>query len=95
MEYNGSYNEPSEYNETLVVDLHELEPGIFTLSITLQGSVLKIKLAEIVNSFTHTTIHANPQRLYRDNGGELNKKEIRDMAKNFNVERRTTAAYSP
>lgn len=41
------------------------------------------------------SVHGPPCRLFTDNGGELNNKEMRDMAKNFNIEVKMTAAYSP
>ncbi len=94
----------SEYNETVAVDLHELEPGVWYLHIIdhftrfSTGNIVKTKKSsEIVNSFIHTwiSVHGAPQRLYSDNGGEFNNQEIRDMAENFNIETRTTAGYSP
>lgn len=39
--------------------------------------------------------HGAPKRLYSDNGGEFNNEEVRDLAENFNMEVKTTAAYSP
>ncbi|KAL6481141.1 hypothetical protein MHYP_G00092210 [Metynnis hypsauchen] len=94
----------SEYNETVAVDLHELEPGLWYLHIIdhltrfSAGSIVKTKKpSEIVNSFNHAwiSVHGAPRRLYSDNGGEFNNEEMRDMAENFNIETRTTAAYSP
>ncbi len=94
----------SEYNETVAVDLHELEPGVWYLhnidhfTCFSAGNIVKTKKSsEIVNSFIHTwiSVHGAPQRLYSDNGGEFNNQEIRDMAENFNIETRTTAGYSP
>lgn len=94
----------SEYNETVAVDLHELEPGVWYLHIIdhftrfSAGNIVKTKKSsEIVNSFIHTwiSVHGAPQKLYSDNGGEFNNEEIRDMAENFNIETRTTAGYSP
>lgn len=94
----------SEYNETVAVDLHELEPGVWYLHIidhftrfSAGNIVITKKSSEIVNSFIHTwiSIHGAPQRLYSDNGGEFNSEEIRDMAENFNIKTRTTAGYSP
>uniref|UniRef100_A0A3P8QS69 Integrase catalytic domain-containing protein n=1 Tax=Astatotilapia calliptera TaxID=8154 RepID=A0A3P8QS69_ASTCA len=94
----------SEYNETVAMDLHELEPNVWYLHIIdhftrfSAGSIVKTKkAAEIVNSFIHTwiSIHGAPRRLYTDNGGEFNNTDIRDMAENFNIEVKTTAGYSP
>lgn len=94
----------SECNETVAVDLHELEPSVWYLHIIdhftrfSAGSIMKTKKSsEIVNSFIHTwiSVHGAPQRLYSDNGGEFNIEEIRDMAENFNIETKTTAGYSP
>ena len=94
----------SEYNETVAVDLHELEPGVWYLHVIDQftrfsaGSIVKTKKAsEIVNALIHTWIgvHGPPRILYSDNGGEFNNAEFRDMAENFNIETRTTAGYAP
>lgn len=55
------------------------------------------KASEIVNSFIHSwiSVHGAPKRIYSDNGGEFNNEEIREMAEKFNIEMKTTAAYSP
>ena len=94
----------SEYNETVAVDLHELEPGVWYLHVIDQftrfsaGSIVRTKKAsEIVNSLIHTwiSVFGPPRYLFSDNGGEFNNEEFRDMAENFNIETRTTAGYSP
>ena len=94
----------STYNETVAVDLHELEPGVWYLHIIDQftrfsaGSVLTTKRSsEIVKHFIHDwiSVHGPPQKLFSDNGGEFNNEEVRDMAENFNIEVKTTPAYSP
>ncbi|KAL2093504.1 hypothetical protein ACEWY4_010816 [Coilia grayii] len=94
----------SQHNETVAVDLHELEPGLWYLHIIDQftrfsaGSVLTTKKgSEIVKHFIHDwiSVHGPPQKLFSDNGGEFNNDEVRDMAENFNIEVKTTAAYSP
>lgn len=94
----------STYNETVAVDLHELEPGLWYLHIIDQftrfsaGSVLTTKRSsEIVKHFIHDwiSIHGPPRKLFSDNGGEFNNEEVRDMAENFNIEVRTTPGYSP
>lgn len=94
----------SQHNETVAVDLHELEPGLWYLHIIDQftrfsaGSVLTTKKgSEIVKHFIHDwiSIHGPPQKLFSDNGGEFNNEEVRDMAENFNIEVKTTAGYSP
>lgn len=94
----------SKYNETVAVDLHELEPGVWYFHIIdhftrfSAGNILKTnKSSEIVNSFIHiwVSVHGPPPRLYSDNGGGFNTEEIRDMTENFPIETRTTAGYSP
>ena len=69
----------SEYNETVAVDLHELEPGIWYLHIIdhfahfSAGNIVKTKKScETVSSFIHTwiSVHGLSGRLYGDNGGE-------------------------
>ncbi|KAL1281668.1 hypothetical protein QQF64_000471 [Cirrhinus molitorella] len=62
------------------------------------GSIVTTKKAsEIVKIFIHCWIstHGPPKRLFSDNGGEFNNEEMRDMAEKFNIEVKTTAAYSP
>lgn len=94
----------SEYNKTVAMDLHELEPGVWYLHIIdhftrfSAGNIVRTKKAsEIVNSFIHSwiSVHGAPKRIYTDNGGEFNNEEIREMAEKFNIEMKTTAAYSP
>ena len=94
----------SQYNETVAVDLHELEPGLWYLHIIdlftrfSAGSILTTKRpSEIVKHFVHDwiSVHGPPQNFFSDNGGEFNNDEVRDMAENFNIEIKTTAAYSP
>lgn len=55
------------------------------------------KSSEFVKKFIEVwiSIHGAPKRLFSDNGGEFNNEEVRDMAENFNIEVKTTAAYSP
>lgn len=94
----------STYNETVAVDLHELEPGLWYLHAIdhftrfSAGSIITTKRSrEIVKHFIHCwiSIHGPPRRLFSDNGGEFNNEEIRDMAEKFNIEVKTTAGYSP
>lgn len=93
----------SDYNETVAVDLHELEPGVWYLHIIDQftrfsaGSILTTKRScEIVKHFPHDwiTVHGPPQKLLSENYEEFNSDEARQMAENFNIEIKTKAAYS-
>ena len=94
----------STYNETVALDLHELEPGVWYLHAIdhftrfSAGSVITTKKPkEIMKHFIHCwiSVHGPPRKLFTDNGGEFNNEEMRDMAENFNIEVKTTAAYSP
>ncbi|XP_024125019.2 uncharacterized protein LOC112144625 [Oryzias melastigma] len=94
----------SEYNETVAMDLHELEPGVWYLHIIdhftrfSAGNIVRSKKpSEIINSFIHSwiSVHGAPKRIYTDNGGEFNNEEVRNMAESFNIETKTTAGYSP
>ncbi|CAG2196696.1 unnamed protein product [Mytilus edulis] len=94
----------TEFNETVAVDLHELEHNVWYLHIIDEftrfsaGCIMKTKKgSEFVKKFLESwiSIHGSPRRLYSDNGGEFNNDEVRDMAENFNIEVKTTAAYSP
>ncbi len=90
--------------ETVAVDLHGLDAGVWYLRVIdhftrfSAGSIVTTKKAsEIVKNFIHCwiSIHGPPKRLFSDNGGEFNNEEMRDMAEKFNIEVKTTAAYSP
>ena len=94
----------SEFNETVSVDLHELEKGTWYLHIIdlftrfSAGSIVRTKQAsEFVKQFMAKwiSVHGAPRKLFSDNGGEFNNEEVRDMAHNFNIEIKTTAGYSP
>ncbi|KAI4873784.1 hypothetical protein NFI96_002219, partial [Prochilodus magdalenae] len=94
----------STYNETVAVDLHELEPGVWYLHVIdhftrfSAGSIVTTKKPkDIVKHLIHCwiSVHGPPHRLFSDNGVEFNNEEMRDMAEKFNIELKTTAAYSP
>ena len=94
----------TEYNETVAVDLHELEHGVWYLHIIDEftrfsaGSITWTKASsEFVKKFLQfwICVHGSPKRLYSDNLGEFNNGEVRDMAENFNIEVKTTPAHSP
>ncbi len=68
-----------QYNETVAVDLHELEPGLWFLHIIDQfirfsaGSTMTTKKpSEFVKHFIHDwiSVHGPPQK-FSGNGGEL------------------------
>lgn len=40
------------------------------------------------------SVHGPPQKLFSDNRAEFNNDEVKDMIENFNIEVKTTAAYS-
>lgn len=93
----------SYYNETVAVDLCELENNVWLLHIIDEfsrfsaGCIVKTKqTSEFVEKFITYWIgvHGSPKKLYSDNGGEFNSAEVRDMAENFNIEVKTTAGYS-
>lgn len=95
----------TEYNETIAVDLHELENGrVWYLHIIDEftrfsaGCIVRTKCSsEFVKKFMEIWIcvHGAPKRLYSDNGREFNSNEVRDMCENFNIENKTTPGYSP
>jgi transposase InsO family protein len=94
----------STYNETVALDLHQLEKNVWYLHIIDEFSrfsaacVVKSKQSsEIVGKFIQCWIgvHGAPKKVYSDNGGEFNNAEFRDMAENFNIEVGTTPAFSP
>lgn len=94
----------TDFNETVAVDLHELEHNVWYLHIIDEftrfsaGSIMRSKRpSEFVRKFLEywIAVYGAPKCLYSDNGGEFNNSEVRDMAENFNIEVKTTAAYSP
>lgn len=95
----------TEYNETADVDLHEIEEGktwylhiIDEFTRFSAGCIIRSKKSsEFVQKFIEVwiSIHGAPKHLFSDNGGEFNNEEVRDMAENFKIEVKTTAAYSP
>ena len=93
-----------DFNETVAVDLHELQPNVYYLHIIdiftrfSSGAIIKTKQAdEFVKQFLKCwiSVYGAPATLFSDNGGEFNNEAVRDMAANFNIEIKTTAAYSP
>jgi len=94
----------TRYNETVAVDLHELDRNVWYLHIIDEftrfsaGCIMRTKQSsEFVQKFIQIwiSVHGAPQKLYSDNGGEFCNAEVRDMAENFNIEVKTTPAYSP
>ena len=94
----------SDYNETVAVDLHQLEPNVWYLHIIDEfsrysaGCITYTKKAEkIVQYFIKhwIAIHGAPKRVFSDNGGEFENHEFKEMAEEFNMELLTTPAYSP
>ena len=94
----------TEFNEMVAVDLHELEPNTWYLHIIDEftrfsaGRIMRSKKSsEFVKKFLESwvAVHGAPKRLFSDNGGEFNNTEVHDMAENFSIEIKTTAAYSP
>ena len=94
----------NDYNDTVAVDLHEIQPGLWYLHIIdlfsrfSAGCITKTKRSEVfVNNFLHywVSIHGAPKKLFSDNGGEFHSSVVHDMAHNFNIEIKTTPAYSP
>ncbi len=94
----------TDFNETVAVDLHELEKGLWYLHIIDEftrfsaGAIISNKRSStFVQKFLQQwiSVHGAPRRLYSDNGGEFNNQEVRDMCENFNIEVKTTPALSP
>ncbi len=94
----------TDFNETVAVDLHQLEKNLWYLHIIDEftrfsaGAILTSKRsADFVQKFIKhwISIHGAPRKLLSDNGGEFNNAEVRDMCENFDIEVKTTAAYSP
>jgi transposase InsO family protein len=94
----------TRFNETIAVDLHQLESNIWYLHIIDEftrysaGCIIDNKESStFADKFMKywIAIHGPPVRLYSDNGGEFNSEIVRDMAENFNIMVKTTPGYSP
>jgi len=94
----------NDFNQTVAVDLHQLEHNLYYLHIIDEfsrfsaGCITSTKhSSQFVQNFIKNwiSIHGAPQRLFSDLGGEFNNAEVQDMAENFNMEIITTAGYSP
>ena len=94
----------TDFNETVAVDLHQLEKNLWYLHIIDEftrfsmGAIMTSKRpSEFVQKFITNwiSIFGSPKRLQSDNGGEFNNAEVHDMCENFNIEVQTTAAESP
>ena len=95
----------TEFNETVAVDLHELEKSktwylhiIDEFTRFSAGAIIHSKKATVfVKKFIQCwiSVFGAPRKLFSDNGGEFINNEVHDMCENFNMEIKTTAAYSP
>ncbi|XP_067658382.1 uncharacterized protein [Haliotis asinina] len=94
----------SDFNETVAVDLHQLEDRVWYVHVIdlftrfSSGAIMGSKESrEFVAKFLSCwiSVHGAPKRLFSDNGGKFNSSEMRDLCENFNIEIKTTAAYSP
>lgn len=94
----------NDYNHTVAMDLHQLEPNLWYLHIIDEfsrfsaGCITNTKQSsKIVKKFIQCwiSIHGAPKRMFSDLGGEFDNAEMKDMAENFNIDISTTAAYSP
>ena len=87
----------SEYNETVAIDLVELERGTWYLHFIDEftrfsaSSIVNAKRpSEIVKNFIHSwiSVHGPPRKIFHDNGND----EFRNMAENINIETKTMTA---
>jgi transposase InsO family protein len=94
----------TDFNQTVAVDLHELEKNVWYLHIIDEftrfsaGAIVNRKLPKVfVQEFilNWISIYGCPKSLFSDNGGEFNNNETRDMCENLNIHVITTAAYAP
>ena len=93
-----------DFNQTVAMDLHELSGNLYYFHMIDEFSrfsaacIIKSKQASvIVLCFIKywIAVHGAPKMVLSDNGKEFENEEFRDMCENFNIEVRTTAAFSP
>lgn len=94
----------TEFNETVAVDLHKLDDSALLLHMIdlftrySAGSIIKSKASPVfVDNFLKSWMSkfGSPKRLFSDNGGEFESKDVQAMGEALNIEVITTAAYSP
>lgn len=93
-----------KFNDTVSMDLHQLENNIWYLHIIDNFSrfsraiVIKNKQSiTIVQKFLEcwVSVFGAPKKILSDNGGEFNSKDFISMCENFNISVFTTPGYSP
>ena len=93
-----------EFNELVCMDLKTIKEGytmlhcIDYLTKFSAAAIVKSKdPEEILQKFFHCwiSVFGPPKKIMTDNGGEFNAEKVRDGCQFFNIEFRTTAAYSP
>nr|CAB3262901.1 uncharacterized protein LOC100184952 [Phallusia mammillata] len=94
----------SDVNETVAMDLHEIEPGLWYYHMIDLFSrfscavIIKSKSSSvIVKNFLKywISIFGAPKHVLSDNGREFDNQEFRDMCAKFGISVKTTPAYSP
>ena len=94
-----------ECNETVALDLHELDNNLYYAHCTdhftrLIGLIAIIRSKDpgiVLNKFLQhwVSLYGSPRKVLSDSGGEFNNEQFRDMAESFNIRVTTTAAESP
>ena len=93
-----------EFNESVAVDLHQFENGLYMLHMIDEFSRFSVAVLmrskqseEFVGKFVKSWIHyfGYPKVIFSDNGGEFNSHLVREFGETFNIKILTTAAYSP
>ena len=93
-----------EFNETVALDLHELDSNLYYTHFIdhftrLSGAaIIRSKDPGIVlNKFLQhwVSLYGSLRKILSDNGGEFNNEQFRDMTESFNIRVTTTAAEIP
>ena len=94
----------SRFGECVAMDLKEFEPNVYLLHVIdhftrlSAGAVIRNKKPETVirELFRNwIQIYGAPEAFLTDNGGEFNNSAFRELGEKFNINIKTTAAYSP
>ena len=97
-----AFNKSSEFNGTVSMDLHQLEPNLWYLHIVDEfskfsgGSIINKKsITAFAFLKTWVSVFGAPNKVFSDNGGEFISDDFYEMCELFNISVTTTSANAP